>query len=64
MRYPAAEIDRMGGVPALVERANAHPQAPRVLEPAAVYMWKKRDTVPWMWRPVMSDLLSAQQAAE
>jgi len=60
MRYPQELIGHFGSVTEFAEAATNHPQAPqkmngekRVLDASAVYMWKQRDHVPFMWRPVV-----------
>lgn len=69
MRYPAQLIERFGTAAAFAAVASRHREAPlkasgerRVLEAAAVYMWKRRDVVPHMWRPVVADLLASVSA--
>ncbi len=57
MRYPSTLISRFGSIDAFVEAAALHVEAPRAkLTPAAVSMWKSRDNVPFMWRPVIRDM--------
>ena len=70
MQYPASLIEQFGSAAAFAEAAKTHPLAPRRmdgarrnLDAAAVYMWKQRDTVPHMWRPVVDDLSAARGAA-
>ena len=65
MRYPEQLIKGYGSAAAFADAATAHPYAPkkqdgsqRTLDAAAVYMWKSRQTVPYMWRPVVSDMLA------
>ena len=65
MRYPEQLIKGYGSAAAFADAATAHPYAPkkhdgsrRVLDAAAVYMWKSRQSVPYMWRPVVSDMLA------
>ena len=66
MMYPSELIGRLGGPALFAEVASAHPLVPhyaengqpRRLDAAAVYMWKARDRVPHMWRPVVSALLA------
>lgn len=69
MRYPASLIEDFGTAAIFAEAASAHPLAPknmdgsrRVLDRDAVYMWKQRNTVPYMWRPVVSALQSKEAA--
>ena len=64
MEYPSDLIVQFGTTAAFAEAASAHPLAPvtrstgetRTLDAAAVYMWKSRDFVPFMWQPVVSAL--------
>ena len=63
MKYPQEMIEQFGSVAAFAEAATIHPQAPqkmngerRVLDASAVYMWKQRGHVPFMWRPVVDAL--------
>ena len=65
MRYPEQLIKGYGSAAAFADAATEHPYAPkkldgsqRTLDAAAVYMWKSRQTVPYMWRPVVSDMLA------
>jgi hypothetical protein len=71
MQYPAPLIDAYGNAIRFAEAASKHADAPkdtrgnrRRLGAAAVYMWKRRDTVPHMWRPVVSELLSSVAPSE
>lgn len=70
MRYPQALIEQFGSAAAFAKAATEHPLAPRkmngeprVLDPAAVYMWKQRKSVPYMWRDVVADLCRKGEAA-
>jgi hypothetical protein len=70
MRYPAQLIKgQYGTAEAFAEAASLHELAPkrldgtkRTLDRAAVYMWKQRDHVPYMWQPVV-EALAANQGA-
>lgn len=71
MRYPAELIKgRFGTVEAFADAATTHDLAPkradgttRELDRAAVYMWKQRDRVPYMWQPVVGALSQENQGA-
>lgn len=65
MRYPERLIKSFGSAAKFAEAASAHPYAPekmdgspRNLDPAAVYMWKSRNAVPFAWRPVIADMMA------
>jgi len=64
MQYPQDLIEQMGGARAFAEAASRHPEAPRALTRDAVYMWQHRDSVPFMWRPVVRALSANAKAAE
>ncbi|MDD9727204.1 hypothetical protein PVV74_17220 [Roseovarius sp. SK2] len=68
--FPEGLIGRFGTVEAFAEAASAHELAPkklngskRTLDRAAVYMWKHRGHVPFMWQPVV-EALSQPEAAQ
>lgn len=70
MRYPEQIIKRYGTAARFAEAATDHPLAPttpegvsKVLTEAAVYQWKQRGVVPFMWRPVVVALASRHEAA-
>ena len=64
MQYPQDLINRIGSAAAFAEAASQHPDAPRKLTRDAVYMWQHRDSVPFMWRDVVRDLMSKAPADE
>ena len=59
MQYPSTLIEAFGTAAAFAEVASVHEQAPegRKLTQEAVYMWKVRNVVPHMWRPVVRALV-------
>jgi len=71
MRYPAELIKgQYGTVEAFAEAASRHELAPRklngskrTLDRAAVYMWKHRRRVPFMWQPVVEALSQQSERA-
>jgi len=70
MEYPASLIEQFGSAAAFAEAASAHPLAPtrmdgtrRKIDASAVYMWKQRQTVPHMWRPVIEAIHDQRGAA-
>lgn len=58
MEYPANLIEHCGGAEEFARQAGAHPMAPKALRRDAVYMWKVRGRVPFMWRAVVASLQS------
>jgi hypothetical protein len=71
MRYPDPIIKRYGTAARFAEAAAQHPLAPttpdgerKTLTEAAIYQWKQRDVVPFMWRPVVIALASRHEAAQ
>jgi len=68
MKFPQDLIEHFGGAQDFAEAASRHPKAPpRRLRRSAVYAWKVRGTVPYMWRPVIDGLreeIAPQEAAE
>ena len=68
MRYPDKLIKAFHGASGFASAASSHPYAPeksdgtpRKLDASAVYMWKSRDTVPFMWRPVVADMMAKSE---
>lgn len=55
MQYPSTLIEKLGGPAAFAEVAQVHELAPegKPLTRDAVYMWKTRKRVPYMWRPAV-----------
>jgi hypothetical protein len=55
MQYPSTLIEKLGGPAAFAEVAQVHELAPegKPLTRDAVYMWKTRKRVPFMWRPAV-----------
>jgi len=55
MQYPSTLIEKLGGPAAFAEVAQVHELAPegKPLSRDAVYMWKTRKRVPYMWRPAV-----------
>lgn len=62
MRYPEDLISRFHSAASFAEAASSHPLAPkqanngkrRSIDAGAVYQWKQRNAVPWMWRDVVT----------
>jgi hypothetical protein len=59
MQYPSTLIEAFRTAANFAEVASVHENAPegRKLTQEAVYMWKARNQVPHMWRPVVRALM-------
>jgi len=56
MVYPQPLIDRYGSAAEFAAAASAHPDAPKPLTRQAVYQWKQRNSVPFMWRHIVRQI--------
>ena len=65
MQYPSTLIQSFGTAAAFAEVASVHQHAPegRALTRDSVYMWKVRNAVPHMWRPVIRAMVAEKTAA-
>lgn len=54
----AAAVSIFPSIDALTDALNRHPLAPKQIGRGAVSVWKQRDTIPFAWRPVVSDMLA------
>jgi hypothetical protein len=60
MTYPETLILRFPTAEAFAKAAEAHELAPgRKLTRAAVYQWRVRDFVPYMWRPTVTAMIQS-----
>lgn len=64
MQYPHPLVNTFGTAAAFAEVASVHELAPegRRLTQEAVYMWKVRNLVPHMWRPVVRALVNEKNS--
>jgi hypothetical protein len=66
MQYPSQLIARYGTAERFAEVASSHPFAPldgkgerRTIGRDAVYQWKQRNRVPYMWQSVVASMAAS-----